>query len=162
STSEPRHLRRNPSPGPSTPGRYSRRVTAFENRLAKNWRHFSRWASRRGLEAFRVYDRDMPEFPWAVDRYGDAVVASWYPPRKQRSSVPLEQELDAIRRTLSAEPIVKVHAPKVWGKEQYGRQARRGQTRIVTEDGLKLEVNLFDFLDTGLFLDHRNTRARVR
>jgi 23S rRNA (cytosine1962-C5)-methyltransferase len=55
-----------------------------------------------------------------------------------------------------------VRAPKAWGLEQYQREARREVTKVVRENGLKFEVNLSDYLDTGLFLDHRDTRARVR
>src|SRR5205823_3970553 len=56
----------------------------------------------------------------------------------------------------------KLRAPKAWGLEQYQREARREHVKVVRENGLKLEVNLSDYVDTGLFLDHRDTRARVR
>jgi 23S rRNA (cytosine1962-C5)-methyltransferase len=136
--------------------------TAFENRLAKNVRHFGKWAARRSLEAYRVYDRDMPEFPWAVDRYGDAAVASWFPLRKQRAAEPPAEELEAIRKVMGSEPFVKLHVPKAWGSAQYERLGRANVTRTVVENGLKFEVNLSDYLDTGLFLDHRDTRQHVR
>jgi 23S rRNA (cytosine1962-C5)-methyltransferase len=137
---------------------------AFENRLAKNWRHFSKWAGRRELDAFRVYDRDMPEYPWAVDWYLGEVVASWFPSRRDRErDRPPDEQLDTIRRVLKPKEVhLKVRAPKAWGLEQYQREARREHTCVVRENGLKFEVNLSDYLDTGLFLDHRDTRARVR
>jgi 23S rRNA (cytosine1962-C5)-methyltransferase len=137
-------------------------ASAFENRLTKNVRHFTKWARRQGLEAYRVYDRDMPEFPWAVDLYGDAAVASWFPIRSKRASAPPEDELEAIRKTVGSEPFVKLHVPKAWGSAQYERLGRAGVTRVVKENGLSFEVNLSDYLDTGLFLDHRDTRQRVR
>jgi 23S rRNA (cytosine1962-C5)-methyltransferase len=136
--------------------------TAFANRLAKNVRHFSKWAQRRGLEAYRVYDRDMPEFPWAEDMYGDAAVASWFPNRRARASAPPAPELEAITQAVGSEPFVKLHVPKAWGSAQYERLGRAHVTRVITENGLRFEVNLSDYLDTGLFLDHRDTRARVR
>lgn len=138
--------------------------SAFENRLAKNWKHFSKWAARRGLEAFRIYDRDMREHPWAIDWYQGEAVTSWFPPRKERTreEAPAD-EREAIARVLGNPPThLKVHAPKAWGLEQYEREARQGHTKVVTENGLKFEVNLTDYLDTGLFLDHRDTRQHVR
>ena len=138
--------------------------SAFENRLAKNWKHFSKWAQRRELDAFRVYDRDMPEFPWAIDWYSGDVVASWFPSRRDRTlAEPPAEQREAVMRVLEpGELHLKVRAPKAWGHEQYEREARRELTRVVRENGLKFEVNLSDYLDTGLFLDHRDTRARVR
>lgn len=137
--------------------------TPFENRLAKNWRHFSKWAQRQELDAFRIYDRDMPEYPWAVDWYAGEIVASWFPSRRDRERAePPADQLDAIRALKPQAVHLKVRAPKAWGLEQYQREARQERTRLVTENGLKFEVNLTDYLDTGLFLDHRDTRARVR
>jgi 23S rRNA (cytosine1962-C5)-methyltransferase len=136
---------------------------AFENRLAKNWKHFSKWAARRGLDAFRVYDRDMPEYPWAIDWYQGDVVASWFPSRRDRSlTEPPHDQLEAVRALGGHEVHLKVRAPKAWGHEQYHRAARREVKKVVNENGLKFEVNLSDYVDTGLFLDHRDTRARVR
>jgi 23S rRNA (cytosine1962-C5)-methyltransferase len=139
-------------------------ASPFENRLQKNWKHFSKWAKRRELDAFRVYDRDVPDFPWAIDWYAGDVVASWFPSRRDRDEgEPPADEREAIARVLEPNEVhLKVRAPKAWGVEQYQREARRQVTKIVRENGLKLEVNLSDYLDTGLFLDHRDTRARVR
>lgn len=139
-------------------------TTPFENRLAKNWKHFAKWAQRRELDAFRVYDRDMPEFPWAIDWYAGDAVASWFPSRRDRGTPePPAEERAAIERVLKpGEVFLKVRAPKAWGSEQYEREARREVTKVVRENGLKFEVNLSDYLDTGLFLDHRDTRQRVR
>ncbi len=136
----------------------------FENRVAKNWRHFSKWAQRRELDAFRVYDRDMPEYPWAIDWYAGDVVASWFPSRRDRElEEPPPAEKQAIVDVLKpGELHLKVRAPKAWGHEQYHRAAQREVTKVVRENGLRFEVNLSDYLDTGLFLDHRDTRARVR
>jgi 23S rRNA (cytosine1962-C5)-methyltransferase len=138
--------------------------SAFENRLTKNWRHFSKWAQRRELDAYRIYDRDMPEYPWAIDWYAGEVVASWFPSRRDREREgPPADQLEAIRRVIEpGEVHLKLRAPKAWGLEQYEREARREHIKIVRENALRFEVNLSDYLDTGLFLDHRDTRARVR
>jgi 23S rRNA (cytosine1962-C5)-methyltransferase len=148
------------------------RVTAegmFANRLRKNVRHLRKWAARQGLSAFRVYDRDMPEYPFAVDWYAGRVHVSEYPRkravREGTADAQREEVLAAIVDVLEVPRdaiYTKTHLPKAWGREQYGRNARREERFVVEESGLKFWVNLGDYLDTGLFMDHRNTRARVR
>ena len=141
----------------------------FENRLRKNARHFRKWAKTRGLTAFRVYDRDIPEYPYAVDLYGDRVHLVEYPRRRALKQGGLEEQraevLAAVSAVLEVPPghiSVKTHLPQPWGRAQYGRQGEAGERLVVEEQGLKFWVNLGDYLDTGLFMDHRLTRARVR
>jgi 23S rRNA (cytosine1962-C5)-methyltransferase len=141
----------------------------FANRLRKNARHFRKWAKARGLTAFRVYDRDMPEYPYAVDVYGDCVHLAEFPSRKVLKSGQLAelraQVLAATAEVLEvpAERIfAKTHLPQAWGRTQYGRAGEGHGRFAVEEQGLRFWVNLGDFLDTGLFMDHRLTRARVR
>lgn len=142
----------------------------FENRLRKNAKHFRKWAKARGLGCFRVYDRDIPEFPYAVDVYGTAVVLVEYPRRNARSRGSVEDErtaaLDVVTRVMEvpAERVfTKTHLPMPWGQTQYGRlDASRTVWETVEENGLKFRVNLTDYLDVGLFMDHRDTRQRVR
>jgi 23S rRNA (cytosine1962-C5)-methyltransferase len=141
----------------------------FENRLRKNARHFRKWAKTRGLTAFRVYDRDIPEYPYAVDVYGDRVHLVEYPRRRALKQGGLEEQraevLAAVSAVLEVPPehiSVKTHLPQPWGRAQYGRQGEAGERLVVEEQGLKFWVNLGDYLDTGLFMDHRLTRARVR
>jgi 23S rRNA (cytosine1962-C5)-methyltransferase len=144
-------------------------VSAFRNRLAKNAKQRFKWAGREGLTAFRLYDLDMPEAPFAVDWYGGFVVLMEYPRRSQRRDGSLEVLREEVMQgvmdvlQLPREKIFfKTHEPMPWGKEQYGRAGKQSVTTVVEEHGLKFEVNLSDFLDVGLFLDHRDTRARVR
>lgn len=141
----------------------------FENRLRKNARHFRKWAKAQGLTAWRVYDRDMPEWPYAVDWYDGHVQLVEYPRRRAVQSgaaqAQLEEATDVVRRVLEVPAqrvFVKTRQPKVWGKEQYEAGQRRAEPFVVEEQGLKFEVELTAHLDTGLFLDHRVTRARVR
>lgn len=142
--------------------------TAFRNRLAKNARHFRRWAERQKLTAYRVYDRDIPDFPYVVERYAARVHLIEYPRRAARG-----EGGDALRagvfedvvETLEVPPeyvFTKTHLPKAWGRDQYPRLQASGEDFVVEEQGLRFWVNLADRLDTGLFLDHRLTRARVR
>jgi 23S rRNA (cytosine1962-C5)-methyltransferase len=143
-------------------------TTAFRNRLAKNARHFRRWAERQGLTAFRVYDRDIPDFPYVVECYGSRVHLLEYPRRAARGEGgdPLREHiLKDVVETLGVPPelvFTKTHLPMAWGRAQYPRLGTSGEDFIVEEQGLRFWVNLADRLDTGLFLDHRLTRARVR
>ncbi len=141
----------------------------FANRLRKNARHLRKWAARQGLTAFRLYDRDIPEYPFAVDHYAGLIHLLEYPRRKDLRGGELEQTrqevLAALGEVLETPPqdvFVSTHVPKAWGREQYEATGQKGVTRVVEEHGLKFEIRLGAYLDSGLFMDHRNTRARVR
>ena len=137
----------------------------FANRLEKNFRHLRRWAKRQGLTAFRVYDRDIPEFPFAVDWYDGRVHMVEYPRRSGAAIAQRDEAIGAIEEILAVARdriYLKTHRPKIWGREQYQRVGHGSESFTVAEQGLKFWVNLGDYLDTGLFLDHRLTRARVR
>lgn len=143
-------------------------MSDFENRLKKNAKHRFKWAARQGLTAFRLYDLDVPEWPFAVDWYAGYAHVMEYPRRKQRREGTLEQSRAEVVRAVSAAlalPVEKIftktHEPKPWGEGQYGRVGAQSTTALVQENGLTFECNLSDYLDTGLFLDHRNTRKRV-
>ncbi len=142
--------------------------TAFRNRLAKNARHFGRWAERQHLTAYRVYDRDVPDFPYVVERYGSRVHLVEYPRRAERAEggermrESVLQDVVEVLEVPAEDIFTKTHLPKAWGSAQYPRLANSGEDFIVDEQGLRFWVNLVDRLDTGLFLDHRLTRARVR
>ncbi len=144
-------------------------ASPFANRLRKNARHFRRWAARQRLTAYRLYDRDMPEYPFAVDWYGGRVQVVEYPRRSALRSGEAEARRGEVLRAVEtvlevpAEHVyVKTHTPMPWGRSQYGKRASTGERFVVDEQGLMFWVNLADYLDTGLFLDHRITRARVR
>jgi 23S rRNA (cytosine1962-C5)-methyltransferase len=142
--------------------------TAFRNRLAKNARHFSRWAERQHLTAYRVYDRDIPDFPYVVERYGSRVHLIEYPRRAARGVAgealreSVLQDVVEVLDVAKEYVFTKTHLPKAWGRAQYPRLATSGEDFVVEEQGLRFYVNLADRLNTGLFLDHRRTRARVR
>lgn len=120
------------------------------------------------MTAWRVYDRDIPEYPFVVERYGPAVHLVEYPRRAHRAAgghPGREAVLQAVVDVLEVEPglvFTKTHAPQPWGRPRYGRLSETGAEFEVQEGPLRFVVNLSDRLDTGLFLDHRNTRARVR
>jgi len=137
---------------------------SLANRLRKNQRHWGRWARREGIEAYRVYDRDIPEFPYAVDRYGEWLYVQRFEGRTDPTPAEGDAQLSAIAAGAGVPPdrLVLVERRRQRGSAQYERSDRPGQRLEVAERGLRFEVNLGRYLDTGLFLDHRDTRAWVR
>jgi 23S rRNA (guanine2445-N2)-methyltransferase / 23S rRNA (guanine2069-N7)-methyltransferase len=135
----------------------------FANRLRKDARHLGKWARRTGVTCWRIYDRDIPEVPVTVETYDGALVI--HDARLDGSdSSWLDAIAEAARTTLDAREVhVKRRERQVGRREghQYERLGRDGAWRTVHEGGHAFRVNLSDYLDTGLFLDHRDTRARV-
>lgn len=142
-------------------------ATMFANRLRKNHRHLASWVRRNGIEAYRVYDADMPEYAVAVDIYADWVhVAEYAAPAgvdPEAARVRLQDVLQAIPVALDTPPsqIVLKQRQRQRGSTQYTRQASSEHLIGVSEGDATLLVNLRDYLDTGLFLDHRPLRRRL-
>ncbi len=140
---------------------------ALANRLKKTAKARMAWAEREGLSAFRLYDLDMPEWPVAIDWYGGLLHVIAYPGRKQLKAgvetLTADVRAACVAGLLVApnDVIVKVHEPKAWGEHAFEKTAVTPRLVTVTEFGCRFECNLTDFLDTGLFLDHRNTRRLV-
>jgi len=141
-------------------------LTDFANRLRKNQRHWSKWARRRGISCYRLYDRDIPEFPLAIDWYEGEVHAQVF---ARQGLEPLdeaqEQAIGGVIGEvleLTPEALAFKTRQRQRGLAQYEKTGHRGRPRVVAEGGLKFEVDLHSYLDTGLFLDHRETRALVR
>jgi 23S rRNA (guanine2445-N2)-methyltransferase / 23S rRNA (guanine2069-N7)-methyltransferase len=140
----------------------------FANRLRKNQRHLGRWARREGVTCYRVYDADLPEYAVAIDRYEEWVhVQEYQAPKTIDADLAAARLADVVAMVpaiLEVDPgrvVVKVRS-RQRGAEQYRRQGDAGTTVEVYEGGLRFLVNLTDYLDTGLFLDHRLVRARIR
>ncbi|TBU96052.1 bifunctional 23S rRNA (guanine(2069)-N(7))-methyltransferase RlmK/23S rRNA (guanine(2445)-N(2))-methyltransferase RlmL [Stutzerimonas kirkiae] len=148
--------------------RLSEGAQMFANRLRKNLRTLGKWARREGVECYRLYDADMPEYALAVDLYRDWVhVQEYAPPRSIDPLKAQERLMDALAALPQAlevpqERIVVKRRERQSGTRQYERQAARGEFLEVAEGGVKLLVNLTDYLDTGLFLDHRPLRLRIQ
>jgi 23S rRNA (cytosine1962-C5)-methyltransferase len=138
---------------------------SFANRLRKNLKRLQRWAQRQGTDAFRVYDRDMPEHPVVVEWYAGRVLVQLFPRRDgdlEAMRAEVGAAVEEVLGVAAADVHWKTHRPHRWGESQYEREGTRGERFTVKEGGLRFWVNLDDYLDTGLFLDHRETRARVR
>ena len=150
-------------------------ISAFANRLRKNLVHWQKWARRRGTSCFRIYDRDVPQFPFAID---------WYDTLPPRAEAHLHvQEIDTGWKTSDEEytawlvaicdaicevcevPAAQLHLKRrerQRGTSQYEKlDDAEAEAFVVGEAGHRFEVNFDSYLDTGLFLDHRPTRARV-
>ena len=157
-------------PNPSWPrGRTTAdQIGDFRRRLAKRYKHLSKWARRQGIEAFRVYDRDIPEIPLVIDWYAGWLHAAEYDRPHERTDIEHEVWLDRMVEAAAAELGVPANQVflKVRKRQRDGGQYEKVDARravlAVKEGGLEFEVNLSDYLDTGLFLDHRQTRALVR
>jgi 23S rRNA (guanine2445-N2)-methyltransferase / 23S rRNA (guanine2069-N7)-methyltransferase len=138
------------------------------NRLRKNMRKLEPWVAREKLEAYRVYDADLPEYASAIDRYGAALHVQEYAPPpsvdEQRADDRLHDTLVVAADVLGVNPDA-VHLKvrrRQRGEAQYEREDQRGERFVIREAGLRFRVDLHDFLDTGLFLDHRPTRQLLR
>ncbi|OJV53820.1 MAG: hypothetical protein BGO31_02520 [Bacteroidetes bacterium 43-16] len=138
----------------------------FANRLKKNFKHTAKWADRNAVSCYRIYDHDIPEYPFCVDIYEDCIHVSAYLSRYQ--SVEEQDEYVSAAGKVITE-VLHVPEEKVFVKhrrvlarreEQYEKVAAVQHKMVVAEGGLKFRVNLSDYLDTGLFLDHRPLRSR--
>jgi 23S rRNA (cytosine1962-C5)-methyltransferase len=142
----------------------------FENRLLKVYKHKSKHAKRLNVSCYRIYDHDLPEFPFAIELYEDKIYVAEYRRRHNMSDEEheqwLEQSFEIIGRILNlpTENIYSRERKRLSHREsqQYEKQNSTSQFFKVEENGLKFLVNLSDYLDTGLFLDHRTTREMVR
>ena len=139
----------------------------FANRLSKNIKHLSRWLRKENISCYRIYDADIPQYAVAVDVYEDWIhVQEYEPPRsvdQVKAFIRLDEVVDAISSVLDIDKsrIVLKTRRKQSGKDQYLRQDDAGESLIANEHGLKFRINLKDYLDTGLFLDHRLTRQLI-
>lgn len=146
---------------------------AFARRLEKNMRRLRSWSQRRAITCFRAYDRDLPDVPLALDLYTELdtaradragnvwLHATLFEPRHGIDAARAEAWLTVACETLGidrARAVLKRRAPGA----QIDKLADRNERIVVNEAGCALLVNLFDYVDTGLFLDHRASRALVR
>lgn len=139
----------------------------FANRLIKNQKRLKKWLKQSGETSYRVYDADMPEYALAVDRYGDRVHVQEY---AAPSSINPAQAQKRLYDALEVMPeALNVDASKIYikrrerqtGSAQYQKRAASGERFEVQEGDARLWVNLRDYLDTGLFLDHRPVRRML-
>jgi 23S rRNA (guanine2445-N2)-methyltransferase / 23S rRNA (guanine2069-N7)-methyltransferase len=144
------------------------------NRLQKNLRRFAPWRKRAGITCFRAYDADLPEYAAAVDVYTEVAEPARVHVHVQEYQAPasipaatterrLAELCAAVQQVFQLDPARLARKTRARGKggSKYGRLGTAGEFVLVREGAARLEVNLFDYLDTGLFLDHRPVRMRI-
>ncbi|NCI46252.1 methyltransferase domain-containing protein [Sediminibacterium sp. WSJ-3] len=141
----------------------------FRNRLAKVYKHRSKQAKRMQVGCYRVYDHDLPEFPFCIELYEDKLYLAEYLRRHGMTDEAHEEWLDKCLQVI--QEVMEIPVAKMFVRQRKRQSHREGQYEkmdmrqeffTVLENGLKFQVNLTDYLDTGLFLDHRSTRQMVR
>ena len=149
-------------------------ATMFANRLTKNLRLLGKAARQQGVSCYRIYDADMPEYALAIDRYQDAdsgavhlYVQEYAAPDSIEPAAAARRRAEALAALPGAAQVAPAHIHvrvrrRQRGASQYTRVGQAGQFHCVEEHGLRFLVNFSDYLDTGLFLDHRLTRLRLK
>lgn len=145
------------------------KLIMFQNRLTKVFRHLGKQAMRAGVSCYRVYDHDLPEFPFCIEFYSDKLYVAEYRRRhgmtEEEHDTWMEKSLAVIAAVLGVSRdniFLRLRQRKPGRLGQYQKYGEVQHEFEVEENGLKFIVNLSDYLDTGLFLDHRITRQMVR
>ena len=141
----------------------------FQNRLEKVYRHLSKQARRQDVTSYRIYDHDLPEFPFIIEIYEDRLYVSEYKRRHVMSDEEHDGWLSECKKIMME--ALQIPETNIFLKLRQRKEGRQGQYQktdeaknefMVSENGLKFIINLSDYLDTGLFLDHRSTRQMVK
>ena len=150
----------------------SEHAAMFANRLKKNYKHLKKWARKNNISCYRVYDADIPQYAVAIDKYEDWIHVQEYKAPKTvnqgRAFQRINDVIDVVADILETdqEKVVLKVRKKQEGAAQYQKQERKNDNRgsriEVKENDLKFIVNMHDYIDTGLFLDHRFTRQLVK
>ncbi len=146
----------------------------LRNRLAKNARHLQRWARRNDISCYRIYDADLPEFAFALDRYQSEIApeVEWYHLQEYQAPATIDADTAEYRIGVATEVVRELFSipddrlfcktrSRQRGPSQYQKQGSRNEFYQVREGEASLLINLSDYLDSGLFLDHRITRELV-
>lgn len=148
---------------------HDEKLQMFRNRLTRMYRHMGKLAKRQSVSCYRVYDHDLPEFPFCIEIYEDRVYLAEY---KRRHGLTDEEHAAWLEDCLPViEDILGVPDDRIYVHQRQRKAGRQGQYEkqgsdrsffTVHEGGLSFRINLTDYIDTGLFLDHRITRGMVR
>ena len=150
------------------PGRKSEHSLMFANRLKKNYKHLKKWARKNDVTCYRVYDADIPQYAVAIDIYEQWVYVQEYKaPKtvdKNKAFLRINDIIDVVADILETkqEYVVLKVRKKQEGTSQYEKQDKKDRKTAVRENGLRFLINVYDYIDTGLFLDHRDTRQLIR
>lgn len=136
----------------------------IKNRLQKNYKHKKKWANKSQISAYRLYEKDIPEYPFIIDVYGDNVVLY-----KRTNDIDSDKAQNFKDTTDALVDILNIEESNIFvkqrikqkGKNQYDNLSKSSKKITVNENGLNFNINLTDYLDVGLFLDHRPLRKKV-
>ena len=140
-------------------------LKTIQNRLEKNYKHRAKWAKREGFEAFRLYNKDIPEFPFIIDVYKDNVII--YEKRDEEIDADKFDHfnfiISAVKNVLNIpeEKVIIKSRKRQVGDTQYTKLEEKNELIVIKEYSAEFLVNLHDYLDTGLFLDHRPLRQMI-
>lgn len=142
------------------------KTSPFVNRMRKNYRHVRKWAKRTATNCFRIYDREIRQYPLAIDFYDGRFCVQYFSRASDHSEPPAEliEEIEQALKTVFGDSCGKIYwrtRAKTKETRQYEKLDEAKEFFSVLEYGVKFKVNLQDYLDTGLFLDHRETRRWV-
>ena len=141
----------------------------FTNRLTKVYKHLHKLARRQNISCYRLYDRDLPEFPLTIELYENNIYLAEYRSKHNLTDEEYQLWLDGCLTVISE--VMELPPENIYTKERKRKEGRLDQYQrvgaeqdffVVKEGGLFFKVNLSDYLDTGLFLDHRITRSMVK
>ncbi|HHF7344716.1 TPA: bifunctional 23S rRNA (guanine(2069)-N(7))-methyltransferase RlmK/23S rRNA (guanine(2445)-N(2))-methyltransferase RlmL [Legionella feeleii] len=150
----------------SEEGSLSSGAQMLANRLAKNFQHLQKWVKRNQISCYRIYDADLPEYAYAIDIYNDYAVLQEYAAPASIAAHKIEKRslevIQVVPRALgiATDKLVVKQRKQQKGSNQYQKMNQTQRTMTVQEGRARLNVNLYDYLDTGLFLDHRLLRMR--
>lgn len=138
----------------------------FLNCIRNNYRHLRKWAKRTETDCFRIYERELAHYPFAIDIYAGRFCVHYFA-RSKDEEEPGQQLVDIVENTLNA--LFKTTPDQIYWRtrkrskatRQYEKLSNNKEYFTVHEYGVKFQINLIDYLDTGLFLDHRETRRLV-
>lgn len=138
----------------------------LKNRIRKNYRHLRKWAKRTNTNCFRIYDRDIKEYPLAVDFYAGRFCVQHFSFDREDEEIDhefLKEVNDCLCSLFSVDEKMIYWRSRIRRRksEQYEKKASDKEFFTVLEHSVKFKINLTDYLDTGLFLDHRTTRQLV-
>ena len=142
------------------------KTSAFKNRIRKNYRHVRKWAKKSETDCFRIYDRDIKEYPLAIEFFAGRFCVQYfsYDRETDEPSIELKKEIEEVLLSIFGATPDRIYwrtRIKRSKLQQYEKVAEQKEFFTVCEYGVKFKVNLIDYLDTGLFLDHRETCQRV-
>ena len=149
--------------------RFDQSAMAFVNRIKKRKKHLSKWAKRTNVSSYRIYDADLPDYNVAVDFYENTwVLVQEYAPPKEIDPETADKRVKDIMSVLPE--VLEIKRSNIFlktrrkqkGKSQYTKVSKEGKREVVNEGGSRFWINFTDYLDTGIFLDHRIVRSKIK